>query len=166
MKGEHTSGWVKVPVRTEDKLYIDYPITKLKNVGLKRHANCMSLMLDWLRIYVIMKTKTISKSNWKPHLLHSRQCLIMSRQQNYQTDQNKLITKKLWIPMNPNMVLIGALKWRIHPCLDSTAVWTTWLNIWWVKRKGCLKVQLTNILVFLIIMPCHWWQKRKLLIGW
>ena len=34
MKGGHTSGWVKVPVGEEDKLYLDYPITKLKNVVL------------------------------------------------------------------------------------------------------------------------------------
>ena len=39
LKGGHTSGWVKVPVGTEDKLYLDNPITRLKNVGLQRHAN-------------------------------------------------------------------------------------------------------------------------------
>ena len=42
LKGEHTTGWVKFIVGTEDRLYLYYPITKLKNVGLKRHANCMS----------------------------------------------------------------------------------------------------------------------------
>ena len=34
MKGGHTSGWVKVLVRTEYKLYLDDPITKLKKYGL------------------------------------------------------------------------------------------------------------------------------------
>ena len=42
LKGGHTSGWVKVSVGTEDKLYLDDPITNLKNVVLQRHANCMS----------------------------------------------------------------------------------------------------------------------------
>ena len=46
LKGGHTSGWVKVNVSTEDKIYLDDTITKLKNVGLQRHANCTSLMLD------------------------------------------------------------------------------------------------------------------------
>ena len=63
LKGGHTSGLVKVPAGTEDKLYLDYPIIRLKNVVLQRHVNCMSWMLDQLRIYFIMKTKTISKSN-------------------------------------------------------------------------------------------------------
>ena len=31
LKGGHTSGWVTFSVRTEDKLYLDDPITKLKN---------------------------------------------------------------------------------------------------------------------------------------
>ena len=113
-----------------------------------------------------MKTKTISKSNWKSHLCHSRRCLITLRQPNHQIDQNKLITKKLWIPMNPDMVLIGALKWRIQPSLYNTPVWGTWLNICWVKRKGCLKVQLTKILFFFIMMPCHLWQQRKIVSRW
>ena len=39
LKGGPASGWVKVPVRTEDKLYLDDPITKLKNLVLQRHAN-------------------------------------------------------------------------------------------------------------------------------
>ena len=29
LKGGHTSGWVKVPVGTWDKLYLDNPITKI-----------------------------------------------------------------------------------------------------------------------------------------
>ena len=41
LKGGHTSGRDKVPVGTEDKLYLDDPITNLKNVVLQRHANCM-----------------------------------------------------------------------------------------------------------------------------
>ena len=45
LKGGHTSGWVKVPAGTEEKLYLDDPVTKLKNVGLQRHANFMSSML-------------------------------------------------------------------------------------------------------------------------
>ena len=46
LKGGHTSGWVKVPFRTHDKLYLDELITKVKNVGLQRHVNNMSSMLD------------------------------------------------------------------------------------------------------------------------
>ena len=42
LKGGHTSGWVKVPVGTDDKIYLDDNSTKLKNMGLKRHANFMS----------------------------------------------------------------------------------------------------------------------------
>ena len=42
LKGGNTSGWVKDPVGTEDKVYLDDPITKLKNVVLQQHANCMS----------------------------------------------------------------------------------------------------------------------------
>ena len=113
-----------------------------------------------------MKTKTISNSNWKSHLLHSRLCLIIFRQLNHKTDQTKLITGKLWIPMNPYMVLIGTFKRRSHTSLDATPVWATWLSIWWVKQKGCLEVQMTKILVFLITMPCNWWHKRKLVSGW
>ena len=45
LKGGHTSGWVKVPSETEDKLYLDHPINKLNNVGLQRRANYMSWML-------------------------------------------------------------------------------------------------------------------------
>ena len=45
-------------------------------------------------------------------------------------------------------------------------MWATWLNIWWVKLKGCLKVQLTKILAFFIMMPCHWWKKSKIVSGW
>ena len=30
LKGGHTSGWVKVPAGTEEKLYLDDPVTKLK----------------------------------------------------------------------------------------------------------------------------------------
>ena len=63
LKGGHTSGWVKVPVGTDDKIYLDDNSTKLKNVGLKRHANFMSGMLDLLQIYIIIKTNTIYKSN-------------------------------------------------------------------------------------------------------
>ena len=32
LKGGHTSGWVKVPVGTQDKLYLDDPITKVKKM--------------------------------------------------------------------------------------------------------------------------------------
>ena len=39
LKGGHTSGRVKVPVGAEDILYLDDPITKLKNVVLQWHAN-------------------------------------------------------------------------------------------------------------------------------
>ena len=39
LKGGHTSVWVKVPVSTEDKLYLYYPITMLKSVGLQQDAN-------------------------------------------------------------------------------------------------------------------------------
>ena len=46
LKGGHISRWVKVPVGEEDTLYLDYTITKLKNMVLQRHANFMSLMLD------------------------------------------------------------------------------------------------------------------------
>ena len=67
--------------------------------------------------------------------------------------------------MNPYMVLIGALKWIIHPSLNATPVWATWFNIWWVKRKCYLKVQTTKIIVFFIMMPCNWWQQRKLVSG-
>ena len=42
LKGGNTSGWVKYPVGTEDKLYLDDTITTVKNVVLQRHANCMS----------------------------------------------------------------------------------------------------------------------------
>ena len=42
LKGGHTSGWVKVPVGTQDKLYLDDPITKLKNMFLQQHENFMS----------------------------------------------------------------------------------------------------------------------------
>ena len=41
LKGGHTSGWVKVPVGTQDKLYLDEPITKVENMGLQWHANNM-----------------------------------------------------------------------------------------------------------------------------
>ena len=58
----------------------------------------------------------------KSHLRHSRQCLIMSRQLNHQTDQTKLITKKLQTPMNPDIVVIGTLKWKSHPYLYPTPV--------------------------------------------
>ena len=34
LKGGHTSGWVTVSVGTQDKIYLDGTITKLKNVGL------------------------------------------------------------------------------------------------------------------------------------
>ena len=34
LKGGHTSSWVKVPVRTSDKLYLYDPITKVKQCGL------------------------------------------------------------------------------------------------------------------------------------
>ena len=46
LKRGHSSGRVKVPVRTEDKIYLDDPITKLKNVGLQRHEDCIIWMLD------------------------------------------------------------------------------------------------------------------------
>ena len=39
MRGGYPSGWVKVTVGTEDKLYLDDTITQLKNLGLKQHAN-------------------------------------------------------------------------------------------------------------------------------
>ena len=97
---------------------------------------------------MVMKTKTITKSNWKPHLRHSRQCLIMSFQLNHQTDQNKLITKILQTPMNPDMVLIGALKWRSHPYLYATPVWTTWLNIWQVERRVFIGTTHNNSCLF------------------
>ena len=38
-KGGHTSGWVKFPVGKEDKLSLDDPINKLKNVVLQWHSN-------------------------------------------------------------------------------------------------------------------------------
>ena len=46
LKGGHTSGWVKVLVGAEDKLYLDDPITKLKILVLQWHANYISSMLD------------------------------------------------------------------------------------------------------------------------
>ena len=109
--------------------------------------------------------RMISRSNWKSHLRHSRRFLIMLHFPNKQTYQIKCITEKLWIPMNHYMVLIGALKWRGHPYLDAIPLWETWLNIWWLKWKGCLKEQLTKFLVFFIMMPCHWWHQSKLLSG-
>ena len=42
LKGGHTSGWVKSSLGIYYKLYLDDPITKLKNVGLQRYENCMS----------------------------------------------------------------------------------------------------------------------------
>ena len=45
MKGGNTSGWVKVPVGTYDKINLDDPITKVKKLGLQWHANYMSSML-------------------------------------------------------------------------------------------------------------------------
>ena len=102
-----------------------------------------------------MKTKKISKSNWKSHLRHLRRWLIML----CHPDQTKLFTIKLRFTMNPYMVLIGALNWRTSSPFYATTVWATCLNSSQVKRKGCLKVQLTKILVFLIMMPCHWWQQ-------
>ena len=38
----HTSGWVKVPVGTKDKLYLDDPTNKFKNVIMQQYANLMS----------------------------------------------------------------------------------------------------------------------------
>ena len=46
LKVGHTSGWVTVPVGTENKIYWDYPITKLKILGLQRRKNWMGWMLD------------------------------------------------------------------------------------------------------------------------
>ena len=50
LKGGHTSGWVKVNVVTEDKLYLDYPINKLKVFGLatacKLHELNVRLIMD------------------------------------------------------------------------------------------------------------------------
>ena len=46
LKGGHKSGWVKVPFGTEDKLYLDNPINKLKNVVLQQHTNYTISMLD------------------------------------------------------------------------------------------------------------------------
>ena len=42
LKGGNTSGRVKFPVGTEDRIELDDPITKLKHVRLQRHVNCMS----------------------------------------------------------------------------------------------------------------------------
>ena len=42
LNGGQTSGWVKYPAGKEDKLYLDDPINKLKNLSLQGHANCMS----------------------------------------------------------------------------------------------------------------------------
>ena len=42
LKGGNTSGWVKVTIGTEDKIYLYDTITELKNVLLQRHANCTS----------------------------------------------------------------------------------------------------------------------------
>ena len=61
---------------------------------------------------------------------------------------NKTDWQKNRIPMNPYIVLIDVLKRRSHPYLYAMPVWATWSNIWWVKQKRCLKVQLTKILVF------------------
>ena len=42
LKGVNTSGWCKVPVGIEGKLYLDDSINKLENLGLKQYTNCMS----------------------------------------------------------------------------------------------------------------------------
>ena len=42
LTGGHTSGWVKFSVGTEDKLYLDDNITRLKFLVLQWHANSMS----------------------------------------------------------------------------------------------------------------------------
>ena len=39
LKGGHKSGRIKFPVRTEDKLYLENTITKLKSLSLQRHSN-------------------------------------------------------------------------------------------------------------------------------
>ena len=114
---------------------------------------------------MIIKTKIISKYNWKLYLCYSRWCLIILFQPNHQTDQTKFITEKSRIPMNTNVLLIGTFKWISHPSLDVMRVWATLLNIWWVKRKWCLNEKLTKILVFFIMIPFHWWHKRKILSG-
>ena len=45
LKGGHTLGWVKVPVSTEDKLYVDYTINML-NMWDCNGTQILSLMLD------------------------------------------------------------------------------------------------------------------------
>ena len=110
LKGWHTSGWVKVTVSTQDKLYLDEPITKVKQCGLatacKLHEFNVRLIMDLCGYGNKDDLQVLLKS----HVRHSRQCLIMSRQLNHQTNQTKLITKTLQTPMNPDMVLIGTLK--------------------------------------------------------
>ena len=45
-KGENKLGWVKFPVKTEDKFYLDDPITELWIFFLRRHENFMNPILD------------------------------------------------------------------------------------------------------------------------
>ena len=63
LKGGHTPGRVKVTAGTEDKIYLNDTITNLKSVVLQWNANYTSPMLDSLRIYVIIDTNMIFKSN-------------------------------------------------------------------------------------------------------
>ena len=65
LKGGHTSGWVKVLVGIDDKLYLDYPITRLKNVGLatacKLHELNVRLITD-LRDYEKRQSPSLTEN--------------------------------------------------------------------------------------------------------
>ena len=49
LKGGHTSSWVKVRVRTQDKLYLDDPITKVKQCGLATACKLHELDVTFIK---------------------------------------------------------------------------------------------------------------------
>ena len=110
LKGGHTSGWFKVLVGTEDKLYLYYPITKLKSCGLttacKFHKSNVILITD-IRYYenkeniqVQLKIPSLSFKVMLDHVASAKPPNI-PKIKYYQ---------KIRIHMNADMVLISALK--------------------------------------------------------
>ena len=59
LKGGHTLGWVKVPFRTQDKLYLDDPITMVKKCGLATACKLNELNVRLIMDLCVQENKNV-----------------------------------------------------------------------------------------------------------
>ena len=100
--------WVKVPVCSQDKLYLDYPITKLKICELATACKQYDLNIELITYLRDYENKDDLQVQLKIPSISFKAMLDHDASDEPSNKPKKIITTKFRIPMNLYMVLIGA----------------------------------------------------------